>query len=216
MHFLGLRKIVVVLSLILTASWAQARVGETQAQLEQRMLKEGLGKVFSISKNTSERDRDKLDKENPLSGLRLYFPEGTKDVVYWKTSIKQRINADEGWRLYVVYYRGVSVFEAYKRVGTKLSEFEINALLNRNRSSDAPWTKVPKDEAKESAFGYGYKLTKEDTDVLRAKVQGEALLIFSAKFDATVYENRKEQSERNRELDRKVQQEKLPDSIEGF
>lgn len=201
---------------MLIGSWAQARVGEVQGQLERRMLQEGLGKVFSIPKNASDRERDRLEKENPLSGFRAYFPEGAKEVVYWKTSVKQRINADEGWRVYVVYYRGVSVLEGYKRVGTKLSEFEINALLQRSRPDDVPWAKVPKDEAKESVFGYGFRLTKDDADVLRAKVQGDLLLIFNAKFDSLVFEARKEQNERDRETAREEQQKKLPDSVEGF
>ncbi|WP_157836929.1 hypothetical protein [Geminisphaera colitermitum] len=216
MHFFRLRGLFLALGVAMAASWAQARVGETQDQLERRMLHEGLGKVFSMPKNASERERERLEKENPLSGLRSYFPEGAKEVVYWKTSVKQRINADEGWRLYVVYYRGVVVLEGYRRVGTKLSEFEINAILQRNRPGDTPWSKVPKDAVKESALGYGYELTKAEADFLRAKVQGDLLLIYNTKFDMLLFEKRKEQNERDREQDRETQQKKLPDSIEGF
>ncbi|EIQ00104.1 hypothetical protein OpiT1DRAFT_04643 [Opitutaceae bacterium TAV1] len=218
MRFLTPRFSVLLIAALTTALAAQARIGETQGQIEGRMLREGVGKAFSSwPKNMSPRDRERAERSNPLPALQPYFPEGTREAAYWKTAVRQRINAEEGWRVQVCYFRGVSVLETYQRVGVALNDFEVKAILNLNRGGDQPWVKVEKGAAGESSFGgYGYELVRDGAPWLRAKVQDNILIIFNVKFDQAVFEKRKVETEKEREERQRTQQEKLPESVEGL
>ena len=182
---------------------AQARIGESRESLERRLLSSG-AVIY----------RDDVIEANRQRGMPyvqlLPLLEGKAEVrIYFKTDDGRRPQSSEldpkrmgqGWDLHVVYLRGVSVLEVYKR-SHGINEFEFNELLARQVNGSF-WKKVGRGDADESVVGYEMEL---EDGRLRAKRLGhDSLLVVDAKLDRMLYE-----------LKREDQQSNAPASVDGF
>ena len=213
--------------LLLAAVSAQplfARVGETQADVERRILQPNLGKVYFRAKEKdtkdkdyrdSERERLKEEREQPFNEARKFFPADVREGIYWKSAIINQLSSDNGWKVHVFYAGGRSALEAYHRVGESLNEFEVRALLAANRGSSS-WKKMSNDGGGTNGIGYDFEL--EDGS-MRAKQKGDWLMIFSTRLDNYVVEQQKTAKDlKDKETDRlkQEQQAKAPESVTGF
>lgn len=215
----------VVLSLLAAVS-AQplfARVGETQADVEHRILQPNLGKMFFRAKDKDkdkdnregERDRLKEEREQPFNEAKKFFPADVREGVYWKSALANQLSNDNGWKVHVFYAGGRSAMEAYRRVGDSLNEFEVRALLSANRGVSS-WKKMSNEGGGTNGIGYDYEL--EDGS-MRARQQGNWLMIFSTRLDNYVVEQQKAAKDlKDKETDRLKleQQAKAPESVTGF
>lgn len=199
---------------------AQARVGETRADIERRILQPNLGKIYFRPKdkeNNRETERERLreEREQPFNDARKFFPTDTQEAIYWKSALAHQLSSDNGWKVHVFYMGGRSALEAYRRTGESLNEFEVRALLAANRGGSV-WKKNSGDGGGTDGIAYDYEL--EDGS-LRAKQQGNWLMIFSTRLNNYVIEQQKIAKElRDKELQaQKVeQQQKAPESVQGF
>lgn len=110
-----------------------------------------------------------------------------------------------GWDLHVIYVRGVSVLEFYKR-SQALSSYEFNQLLAL-QTGGTYWTKVNSKEAPEDEppSAVGYDMATNDGKIRGKKMGGNGLIFVDAEFDAGLaraYET--------------AQQEDAPTSVNGF
>jgi hypothetical protein len=188
-----------------------ARVGETQDVIERRMLQPNLGKVFFRSKDKDakeEKERLKEEREQIFNDAQKFFPDDTRESVYWKSALANKMSSENGWKVHVFYMGGRSSLEAYRRVGESLNEFEVRALLAVNRGNSV-WKKVDQKGGGINGIGSDYEL--EDGS-MRAKQKGDWLMIFSARLDTYVIEQQKTaKALSDREAERKA-----PESVIGF
>lgn len=199
---------------------AFARVGETQDAIERRILQPNLGKTFFRPKpddkdRNAERERQREEREQPFTDARKFFPSGTTERVYWKSALASQLSSDNGWKVHVFYMGGHSALEAYRRMGAGLNEFEIRALLAANRGSSS-WKRVSGEGGGINGIAYDYEL--EDGS-LRAKQQGNWLMIFSTRLNTYVIEQQKiakADSDKEAEKLKLEQQAKAPESVIGF
>lgn len=191
---------------------AAARVGESRASLEGRMLSDRTALRYPDAVV-----RDKLgDRNLPYRNLIEHMPQGVEHVMYFKRADGSHAsNRDiaehrfpDGWDLHVIYYQGVSVFEAYRRNGPGLSPFEEQGLLGVNRG-DSHWNRVAAADRGESAIGYTYE---RDDGYVRARREGRHMIFFRPGFDQRIQESLEAQRAKIRE----EQQAVAPDSIKGF
>jgi hypothetical protein len=210
-------------SLLLVAFSSQslsARVGETQAAVEGRILQPNVGKHFFRSRDrenaNAERERLREEREQPFNEARKFFPPDTFEGIYWKSALAGQLSNDNGWKVHVFYAGGRSMLEAYRRVGEGgLNDFEVRALLAVNRGNSS-WKKKAAEGGGLNGIGYDYEL--EDGS-LRAKQQGNWLMIFTTRLDNYVIEMQKaakEASDRELERIRQDQSGKAPESVMGF
>lgn len=204
---------------ILAATAAQARIGDTPDQMSQRMLQPNLGKNFSWPRDMGERERARQEGENPLKAVAHLLPKDDwREQMFWKSAVRGQLNNENGWRINVYYFRGRSSVEIYRRVGHGLSEFEVSAILALLRGGET-WRKVTRKENVATVLGYDFELGDESSPVLRARQQGDALMLFHPRFDAMLVEAKTRwdatEAER-REVERKEQAERAPDSVIGF
>ncbi|MFA6960238.1 MAG: hypothetical protein WC205_05775 [Opitutaceae bacterium] len=207
-----------LLGSIMTLS-LHARVGETQGVVEGRLLRPNLGKTFFKQKEkegpATERERLKEEREQPFNDAKKFFPADTDERIYWKSALANQLSSDNGWKVHVFYVAGRSVLEGYRRVGEGLNEFEVRALLTANRGASS-WKKNSSEGGGTKGIGYDYEL--EDGS-LRAKQQGNWLMVFSAKLDAYVVDQQKTAKDiRDKESERTKleQQSKAPESVMGL
>jgi hypothetical protein len=217
---------VLVALLVLTsgAVRARARIGETQDALEARLLQPGVGKLLfqgvtrdkdKQKEREAEQARIKEEKEQPFREARPYMPIDIREVVYWKSALGNHLSNDDGWKVHVFYVNGRSVLEAYKRVGAGLSDFEINGILAVNRG-ESSWRKASGEG--DAVSGVGYDFESEDRGA-RAKVKASWVVVFSARFDAYLVEQKRlagEQQARELEVKKREQALKAPESLSGF
>ncbi len=208
---------------MLLAAPLQARIGDTPEQMAARMLQPDLGKLFSWPRNMTEQAQERAQRENPLYPFRHLLPtedDDWREQMFWKSALRKQLSNDDGWRVHVYYLKGRSVVELYRRVGQSLNEFEINAILARMRGGQT-WRKVEEKALKptDSVLGFGYELGEGEAATLRARKQGDWLIIFHRRFDEFLLERkaRWEASEaiRKEEL-RATQAETAPVSVDGF
>lgn len=171
---------------MLAPQTVQARIGESQQVLERRLLSSG-GIVYRDDAVETSRKRGAVYL--PFTD---YMPSGATLRVYFKSADGRRPKSSDqeaksmtaGWDLHVIYVRGVSVFEYYKR-SQGLNTFEFNQLLAIQAGSSY-WTKVNPKELPEdtppSAFGYDMALN--NGAVRGKKLGGNAVLFVDAEFDA--------------------------------
>lgn len=193
---------------------AIGRIGDTPQQMDGRILRPDVGRYFS-PRGMNERELNQYQRDLPTTAFARYFPADLREMVYWKSALRRQLSNDDGWRVHVHYWKDRSVLEAYRRVGEPLSEFETNALLSLSRGTQT-WQKVDKEKATDTVIGYDYELGE---DGLRAKVQGNWMLIYLTRFDKMLVERKKEQDaldDAENERKRLEQQQKAPESIEGF
>lgn len=203
---------------------AQARIGDTPDQMGARMLQPNLGKIFSWPKDMPPRERERAQKENPLSSFSHLLPsqgEEWQEQVFWKSALHRQLSNEDGWRVHVYYLKSRSVVELYRRVGEPLNEFEINAILGRMRGN-LTWRRIPKKDQEKPAdtvLGYDYELGDEGAETLRARRQGDWLIIYHKRFDDLLLARkaRWEETEAQRKAQQAAEQEKTaPVSVEGF
>jgi len=196
---------------------ASARVGETQEELERRILQPSIGKFIPRDKNPDPAKEEEAMRQQPFNDARTHFPDGTRERKYWKSAVANVLSNDNGWRMHVFFQNNRSLLEAYQRVGDSLSEFEIQNILRANQGT-SEWRKVESDsdEARASSIGCDYQLADGS---LRAKIVGNWIMVYSVKLDSYVKdqlrlidENRaSDQAERVRQ-----QQLNAPGSTSGF
>lgn len=205
--------------LLVPLAAAQARVGDTIRDMDGRILQPNLGRHFSF-RGLDEREKNQMVRESPVTPFAALLPQDSREVVYWKSAMRRQLNNEDGWRVHVHFWKDRSVLEAYRRVGESLSEFEVNAILALHRGSGA-WQRVEKgpggkQDPADTVIGYDFQLGE---DGLRARVQGNWMLIYLTRFDKMLVERKKVQDELaavEREEKRQAQQKKAPESIEGF
>lgn len=206
----------------MAGAWTlEARIGDTPEQMAGRMLQPDLGKYFTWPKDMSERDRAQAVREHPTTPFaHLLPPKGGewREDIFWKSALRRQLSNDDGWRVHVYYLKGQSVLECYRRVGQRLSEAEVNAILNRLRGG-LTWRKVEVRPGANSVIGYGFELGEPGSAVLRARQQGDWLVIFHLRFDEFLLERKKvwdADEAKRKEEERKLQEERAPASVEGF
>lgn len=213
----------VVLSLFAAVSVQSlsARVGETQADVERRILQPNLGKLYFRTKDKekdngqAERERPREEKDLPFNEAKKYFPADVREGVYWKSAVANQLSSENGWKVHVFYAGGRSALEAYRRMGESLNEFEVRALLSANRGASS-WRKMSNEGGGTNGIGYDYEL--EDGS-MRAKQQGNWLMVFSTRLDNYVVEQQKiakDLKEKETDRLRLEQQAKAPESVTGF
>lgn len=209
-----------LLLVVVSAQSMLARVGETQADVERRILQPNLGKRYFRVKDkdkdngAAERERAREEREQPFNEAKKFFPESGEGI-YWKSAVANQLSSENGWKVHVFYVSGRSALEAYRRVGESLNEFEVRALLAANRGASS-WRKMSNEGGGTSGIGYDYEL--EDGS-MRAKHQGNWLMIFSTRLDNYVVEQQKIAKDlKDKETDRlkQEQQAKAPESVTGF
>ena len=198
---------------------AVARLGETRDAIERRILQPNLGKMFFRSKEKetpqAERERQREEKDQPFSDARKFFPADTQEAIYWKSALGNQLSSENGWKVHVFYMGGRSALEAYRRTGEGLNEFEVRALLAANRGASV-WRKMSGEGGGTNGIAYDYEL--EDGS-MRAKQQGNWLMIFSTRLNNYVIEQQKiakQLDDKERELQKQEQQTKAPESVQGF
>jgi hypothetical protein len=219
------RVVVAFLTAIVSFSLAQtalARVGETQEVVERRIMQPNLGKTFFRAKDKdgreareAERERLKEESGQPFNEAKIFFPDDTREGVYWKSALADQLSNDNGWKVHVFYMGGRSALEAYRRMGESLNEFEVRALLAVNRGASS-WRKISQEGGGIDGIGYDYEL--EDGS-MRAKQKGDWLMIFSIRLDNYVIAQQKiAKGLRDKEKERlKIEQQgKAPESVMGF
>ena len=168
---------------------ADARVGESRAAFENRLFKNG-----GISyRNRNERESRR--KGGPYTSYLKYLGNSAEVRIYFKSDDGRELTQSDvdnrslgsGWEVHVLYVRGKSVLELYKRTGS-ISEYEMNALLGI-LGDGAYWKKVektqviegePEEEEPVSAFGFDYLRSDE---AVRAKKSGGGLMVFQKQLD---------------------------------
>ncbi len=199
----------------------KARVGDSVDQMNGRMLQPDLGKYFSWPKDMDERARERALKENPLYAFASFLPTAAEDwreQIYWKSAMKRQLSNEDGWRIHVYFLRGSSVLECYRRVGNSLNEFEINAILTRFRGNQA-WRKVARKDNTDSVLGYEYELGDNGQESLRARRQGDWLIIYHKRLDELLVARKAKwdaEEEKRKAQERVEQEHTAPVSVEGF
>ena len=210
-----------IIALLWAAGGAQARIGDTPEQMAGRMLQPNLGKNFSWPKDMSEKERTRQENEHPLKPHAHLLPSAAgewQEQIYWKTALKSHLSNENGWRIYAYFYKGHSAVELYRRVGESLNSFEVTAILARLRGGDT-WRKVERIQNGDTVIGYDFELGPETAPVMRARRQGDWLVVFHARFDAFLFERKTRWDENEavrKEAERKTQAEKTPESVEGI
>ncbi len=203
----------------------EARIGDTPEQMAARMLQPNLGKNFTWPKDMNPREREKALKENPLEAFAHLLPTSVEDwreQIYWKSALSQQLSTENGWRVHVYFLKGRSVLELYRRVGMPLNDFEVNAILARLRGGQS-WRRATKEETKaaeaESVIGYEYELGDAEGASLRARRQGDWMILFHKRFDdyLVARKERWNETEGLRKAQQASEQERAaPASVEGF
>ena len=184
----------------------EARIGETRLTIEKRLLKSG-GYQYRDDKILLNRKRGM-----PYSKFEEYFPEKADLRIYYKTidgrkPLSKDVKASgmlEGWNLHILFVRGKSVIELYKR-SDRITEFEFIQLLNL-QSGNSFWEKKSENDLEPGQFStFGFDFQRND-QVLRAKKMGtNTVMIFSTSFDHLMKKNIREE-----------QMNDAPSSVDGF
>ena len=188
-------------------SLAYSRVGEEKSTLEIRLFRGG-GIQYK-----EEQVVDRLQRGMPYIKFEDYFPSSCLVKVYFKTLDGRRPKPSEvenpknleGWDVHIVFYKGISMLEIYKK-NQGISEFEIVHLLNL-QSANSFWLKTSSKELQEEApdSSFGFDMIRDDGKVRAKRLNASTLMIFSSDFDEGLARARREDLE-----------EKAPESINGF
>ena len=110
----------------------------------------------------------------------------------------------DGWELHVLYVKGISVLELYKKT-SPVTEHEIKHLLSL-QSGRSFWEESTQDDLPEGKFSaLGFDMKRED-GLLRAKKLGtKAIVLFRSDTDEFFYKSQL-----------KEQAEEAPESVKGF
>lgn len=191
-----------------------ARIGESQDDFERRLLQPNMGRFVLRERGADPFVEAEQLRRQPFSSVRAYFPEALRERKYWKSAVPNMLSNDNGWYVHVFYLDGVSVMEAYQRVGEPLNQFEIRNILAVNQG-ESEWREV-EIEAVDTAVGGNFQLIDDSCRALR---KDNWLVVFSGDFDrrlkarivAAEAANATNQAER-----RQRQMETAPGSTAGF
>lgn len=200
-----------------------ARIGENQKVIEKRLDKSHAGDAYDESAQENLKSRVSYKKIFP------HLEKMNQDyeiVVYWKSDdgeapskLKLPKPMKIGWDYHVVYLKGVSVLEYYKKNGgVKINDFELSGLFLINAKSELkPYKPTfteenPQKKEDKSYIGYNYK---NESGSIRAMFNPRSkidLMIFNNKLDQRLLLlNDSIQSEQ------KIENKKnLRNSLEGF
>jgi len=206
---------------LVASSETSARIGESDDQLERRLLR-GSDKGLEITDNDLEsfyRTRSPV-----FMDLRILAEEGLQYKIYyksaddlvassnrlWQEDNKGRrsdrpVPKPEGWLLHVAYLNGVSVLELYQR-SEELTDVEIEGLLLRN-AGETRWVKGSPPAGKEEVIlpeVFSANHHRADFGVY-ADVRRDSVLMFDPRLDSRIHEMELERAE-----------EEGPESLEGF
>ena len=164
---------------------AQARVGEGQSTIERRLFASG-GIQYRDDEIVAKRQ-----KGMPYLQYLDYLPKSVDLCLYFKTDDGSRPKSSEmeanrlpaGWDVHVLYVRGKSVLEVYKR-SKQMSDYEFNILL-KLQAGGSFWKKVAKGDLAEDApaSAFGFEMMTEDGKVLAKKLGADGLMVFNAELD---------------------------------
>lgn len=189
----------------------QARIGESRSTLEGRLLRDRT----AVKVPTKKQQNLIGHRSVPYRQYLEYFPENAEHMLYYKPAEAERASTDdlddqfpEGWMLHVVYYKGRSVFEAYRRNGAAINRHERSGLLLRAKG-ESFWKNIGPNDREDSAMGYS--MERDDGEV-RANQQGNFMIFYMPEFDLAIKEQMDEEKAENDLL----AQETAPDSLEGF
>ncbi len=125
-----------------------ARIGETKQEIADRMF----AKTPHAYLYTSKEDRLREALELPYKNKMLMFPDGTENFFLFKkdndgvTNQGDTITQNElyGWELHLVFYKGKSVMEFYRRHTDPMTVEEIEELMKvvASKSSNGKWRTV--------------------------------------------------------------------------
>lgn len=185
----------------------EARIGESQESIERRLLASG-GIVYRDDQVKSNRSRGL-----PYRKYLDFLPEETEVRIYFKSSDGRKPkssdmeegNMSSGWDIHVLYVRGKSVLEVYKR-SQSMTDPELNLLLTL-LGQGSYWKKVkpnPEDtESPPSAFGY--TMLRSDGMVRGKSLGSDRLMVFDVAFDVGLAE-----------MEIADDLERAPESVNGF
>lgn len=180
-----------------------ARLGDTRSDFKYRLTGKHLADEYPDDMLV-----EKLkDRENPYREQLSFFPEDAEHVIFHKKTGDERVHNDDvnwievknrqpripfkdGWDLHVVFWRGQSVFESYRRNGPHPNQFEIEGLLMLNKG-DSHWKPIKPNEQKDSVFGYSYE-TQDGKR--RALHKGRTIVIYYTEMDKGLLKVRDKQN----------------------
>lgn len=212
-----------VCSLLITAICAEARIGESRSTIERRVTDRNQGLVIDDEalmrhyiNQTKFRDavltidsRGELVVHDNLDlSIGIYYKTIGGERAYESKLVQKNgkpIDNPDGWLYFVVYHKGKSVLEAYKKSGN-VTNAEVNGLLSRNQGNSS-WTpgKLPKEKYPddyEPFLPHGYY--RNDLEVL-ANSAGDTVTVFLLEIDRHLNKTKEER-----------ENEKAPDSLSGF
>jgi hypothetical protein len=196
---------------------AAARVGETQIQLERRLLEPDVGILVFREKNPDPAKEAEILRQLPFNTVRVLFPEGMRERRYWKSAVPRMLSKENGWKIHVFYQDDRSVFEAYQRVGAELNEYEVRNILAASQGG-SDWTRLKPGSPGSAASAIGCDYERTDGS-LRARVVGNWIMTYSTKLDAHVMEQLriiKERQLAEQQEKIRIQQLEAPGSTSGF
>lgn len=185
LHIPKISFLVIIYSLSAGFCSLDARIGESKNALESRLI--GSGGIV-IRNDEVEGNRR---KGMPYVQYLPYLEGSVELRIYYKTDDGRKPNSSEldannqlpGWDLHVVYVRGKSAIEVYKR-SQGISEYEMNELLAR-QAGGAYWTRKEKAKAdvEEDPSAFGYDMVRSDAAVRAKRLGGDSLMVFDADVD---------------------------------
>jgi len=213
--FMSIKKLATALIALLTLcslpSTSHARVGESRNELEGRLLQDRT----AVKVPSRQVEALLMHRTVPYRWIYEYLPSGSEHELYYKPADDNRasttdldVEFPDGWMLHVIYYKGQSVFEAYRRNGSAMSSFEEEGILMRHKNG-SHWSRVGERGVTDSAIGYNFE--RADSG-LRALKRGEYLILYRPEFDLGI----KKQADEAQAEAEALAKENAPDSLQGF
>lgn len=192
-------------------SSVQARVGETRSEMENRLMRDR--RVIEYPERYLSRKI--ADRAVGYRNHVQYFPEGSKHCIYFKRAEDVTVSRSDldaapfpdGWDLHVVFFKNISVFEAYRRNGSGLTAAEVSALLMLNRG-DSFWQRVNR---REQPQVWPADFVLDDGSMLASRM-GNILVFYRPEFEGIV----RQQVEVEREAAKEAEEQRAPSSVLGF
>lgn len=198
-YLVYLMKSTIMITLIacLLATTVDARLGESLRQIESRIINTSPRKAVEYDSDAFHAMLGNQAKvEKPYQKLLETLGELGVELdehYYWKTDRPEKVatsndienRPDSGWDYHILLYKGQSAIEFYRRLGKSLDEYELNLLLEVNKST--AWTVVDKRDLPEvRLFDYNYELS--DGRLRAVKVRNFGLMIYESALETKAAE----------------------------
>lgn len=209
--------------IVLTAPTAHARIGDNLSTIERRVTNGNQGLRIEdatlLAHYLSQTPLQSLVVTQDARGEMVVHGDlGLSVAVYYKTvgerafesQLMQKngrpVDNPPGWLLFVVFHRGQSVLEIYKRSGS-ITQAEINGLLSLHQGGST-WVreKLPKEKYPNDKYQplLAHNHYREDAELL-ANADSSSLMIFAIGVDEHISKVKRERESA-----------KAPDSLSGF